>query len=250
MKQAFVILFLSLLSLSGFAQFSIFAEYQPNRIEWQDDWNSYVSADNVYSQSTVIGAAYWIKLKDYRVEFHPGVSYSSSTTSLESEQMVNNVANTVLTKTAFTGFGIELPVHVYFLDFEGDCNCPTFSKDGNFLSKGLYFFVTPGYSFNTYKLDGMNPIISSTVFAQEDKDNVFTASTGLGLDIGLGNLITISPYGGYFVSPNNNWEGLAYAVGQAASGELQINRNLRSVFAGLRVSFRPDYVKERRAMFR
>lgn len=248
MRYIFLLVVISMLASELTAQFSIFAKYQPNNIEWQDDWNSYVSADEIYSQSTVLGASYWMKLKEYRVEFHPGISYTSSTSKVNRDQTINNGDGIIFDELSFKGIGIEMPVHIYFLDFEGDCNCPTFAKDGSFLSKGLYFFITPGFNFNTYSVNGSG--LDSEPFSREDKDNVLTASTGLGVDIGIGNLITISPYGGIFISPNNNWEGLAYAVGPAASGELTIDRNLRSVFAGIRVSFRPDYVKERRGMFR
>lgn len=43
----------------------------------------------------------------------------------------------------YSGF---LNVNVYLLDLKGDCDCPTWSKSGNTLTKGLFLQLSPGYS--------------------------------------------------------------------------------------------------------
>ncbi|MCB9291906.1 MAG: hypothetical protein H6559_02055 [Lewinellaceae bacterium] len=37
-----------------------------------------------------------------------------------------------------TWLSLFLNANIYFLDLEGDCDCPTFSKSGGFLQKGLF----------------------------------------------------------------------------------------------------------------
>ena len=82
----------------------------------------------------------------------------------------------------------------------------------------------------------------------ESKNNSFTVSGGLGFDIGFGDLFTISPFGGLHLSPSNTWDGLNQIISDGE--DIQTTRNLRSLVAGIRLSFRPDYVKEQKGMFR
>ncbi len=246
--QLFLALFFVMSADSAIAQFSVYSRYISNQVEWQDDWQNYVSDDVIYQSSVQLGLGYWLRLKNYRVEFHPGVYYTNSQTEISSNQVVNVDDIQSLNNVALTGFGVEVPIHIYLMDIEGDCNCPTFSKDGDFFSKGFYVFLNPGYAFMTHELTGMNTDNSS--FEQSKTDNVLTASAGVGIDIGLGDLFTISPHVGYYTSPNNTMESLALAVGSAAGDNLNTTRNVRGFFGGIRLAFRPDYVKQRRAMFR
>ncbi|HKK88921.1 MAG TPA: hypothetical protein VJ917_08730 [Saprospiraceae bacterium] len=113
-------------------------------------------------------------LEDYRVQFHPSLYYGQSVSKVE-------ITEDLQIDQVF--LGVALPVRFYLLDFEGDCNCPTFSKSSNFFSKG-FFFEAAGF----YQLVKQNLNVSG---GEQDLQN-FGASIGLGLDIGLSDHWTVT----------------------------------------------------------
>lgn len=238
--------FICLLAVNGTSQFSVFAKYQPNQIEWQDEWQTTLSDDIIYQHSINYGLAYWLRLKNYRVEFHPGIYYSQS----EQAVTLNSVATThieipEINSIELNGFGFEVPVHFYFLDLEGDCNCPTFSKQGNVFSKGIYAYFNPGVRRLSYSLG-----IDNGTADNSENQVLLTVAAGVGLDIGLGDLFTITPFGGLEFVPNMQWDAYDSYVEILSDNAITNNRNLRSIVTGLRLSIRPDYIKEKKAMFR
>ena len=115
-----------------------------------------------------IGLDYWFRLKRKRLEFLPTIFYSSY-------QGENNIAN----------FGLRANTSIYPFDFSGDCNCPTFSKENDLLKKGFFIRLSPGLSYWQTK-----PFESEV-----EKTDAWLAEimAGMGLDIGISNLLTISP---------------------------------------------------------
>ncbi len=240
--------FCSVFAFIGSSQFSIYGKYQPNQIEWQDEWKDLLSEDVVYENSLSVGVAYWLRLKNYRVEFHPGVYYTRSEQSISLyNSVLANPAIPDITEVSFNGFGFEVPVHFYFLDIEGDCNCPTFSKQGNIFSKGLYAYINPGVRRMEYAVTSAEPNGSLSV---TETETLFTIAGGFGLDIGLGDLLTITPYTGLEFVPNMTWSAFDAYAEQLSTNAIKDSRNLRSIVLGLRLSVRPDYVKEQKGMFR
>jgi len=196
---------LSICSLSLSGQFSIVYKNHQNQIEWQEEWKDHVSPNTLYEGSNYYGISYWLRLKNYRVEFHPTAYVTNSKQSIELYDQLTTEGSTFpeYSRATQNGFGLEVPIHFYFLDIEGDCNCPTFSKDGNFFTKGLYAYISPGVR-------------------------------RLGIEF----------------APNLQWDSLTDAVETAAGFEIVDTRNLRSLVLGVRLSFRPDYLRDKKAMYR
>lgn len=243
---------LSICSLSLSGQFSIVYKNHQNQIEWQEEWKDHVSPNTLYEGSNYYGISYWLRLKNYRVEFHPTAYVTNSKQSIELYDQLTTEGSTFpeYSRATQNGFGLEVPIHFYFLDIEGDCNCPTFSKDGNFFTKGLYAYISPGvrrlsYEFLSTDSEGIIPELLSA-----DQQVFATVAAGLGLDIGLGDLFTITPFAGIEFAPNLQWDSLTDAVETAAGFEVVDTRNLRSLVLGVRLSFRPDYLRDKKAMYR
>lgn len=110
---------------------------------------------------------YWFRLKNKRIEFIPTVYYAgTSAGELDLQEL-----------------GAAFNVNIYPFDFGGDCDCPTFGKQGPKLEKGFFIQLTPGYA--RYQLE--SPV------ADFESSGGFTFGAGVGLDIGVTNFLTISP---------------------------------------------------------
>ncbi len=124
-----------------------------------------------------IGIDYTFRLKEYRVEFFPTFVYLKGSTTYRSE--FNQSDKDISLST----YGLQLNTHFYIFDIEGDCHCPTWSKDGTFLKKGFYFSVALNvYGTNFKSTDySSNPIYYGAIAA------------GAGVDIGITKNITLTP---------------------------------------------------------
>lgn len=173
------------------------------------------------------GLDYWFRLKNNRIEFYPELNYAQLTKNWE------NVLDLKLNM-----YSIYLNTQIYFLDFAGDCDCPTFSKEGTFIDRGLFLLLSPGYSLQrleTKQFEGLEENVES---------NAFNFGAGLGLDIGISDAITITPYAGarYFFSAL--WHDFrldTFFLDDNQSMFLKTRHNsFLQIFAGIRVGFRFD----------
>lgn len=173
-----------------------------------------------------VGLDYWFRLKNQRIEFFPEMNYASFADTWD---------NTLDLK--FNMYSFYLNTQIYFLDFAGDCDCPTFSKEGTFVDRGLFLLLSPGYSFQNFELNFLE--------GQSTKvdNNAFSLGAGLGLDIGVSDAITITPYVGarYFLS--SNWEDINLEE-NLVDNQLTLlktdQNNYLQIFAGIRLGFRFD----------
>ena len=234
MKIIFSI-FLFSISISMMGQFSVYGKYHANTTEYQTDWERLVQDSPIMKNSQFLGVSYWLRLKNYRVEFHPGIYYFTSDTDLNlGDVNVNFSAD----KFNMSGFGFEVPIHFYFMDFEGDCNCPTFSKQGNFFSKGIFAFLSPGIRNTKYQFQNLS-VTNAELALDENTDTRLTLGFGLGIDFGITDLITLTPFAGLELSPSNSWSAMNSIIALEDGGIIE-DRNLRSITVGLRLSIRPD----------
>jgi len=196
MKQFLIIFVLSffLFINNTSAQYGINASYNTFSAS---GWENLIQDSGLEGAAPIesgfgIGIDRWFRLKNARVEFFPELNYarysvdwSDDITSL-SHQQISLFANT----------------HFYIFDLEGDCDCPTFSKDGNFVKKGFYLALSPGLSYATYKFDGRNGDPSNSSL-------VPSIGLGVGIDFGLSDLVTVTPMIRYRRHFNAEWEDLA-----------------------------------------
>ncbi|MBK7427189.1 MAG: hypothetical protein IPI60_09240 [Saprospiraceae bacterium] len=175
--------------------------------------------DPTYASSVFgVGLDYWFRLENYRIEFFPEIGFTTHTAFKQSAQN--------LTYTSYYG---RVNTHFYVLDFEADCNCPTFSNQSPWFSKGFFLMAAAGAAMQNYPVSNAFPEGSSQV--------VFQAGIGAGIDIGIIDLITLTPYVTYLYHITPNWEGLASTL-QIETESSREKSNMTSLQAGLRVGFR------------
>ncbi len=151
---------------------------------------------------TLIGGGidYWFRLKKYRLEFLPAVhaQYAHETITLD-----------VNTSGELSWLTIEFipTLQFYPLDFNNDCNCPTFSKQGQFLKKGFFLSIAPGVAYSM--LRGKKTQV--TVI----NEFIGLIRAGAGLDIGVSDLLTLSPSIQYQKAQPLDWRNLFVNPGSA-----------------------------------
>lgn len=129
-----------------------------------------------FDQGYELAVNYWFRLPKQRVEFLPTLYYAQSSDDWSSPD--DNVY--------LKEFGAQLKMNLYPFDFLGDCDCPTFGKQGPQLEKGFFLQLAGGYSFyqGDFDVEVASPIIEG---------NGFNFGGGIGMDIGISNLLTITP---------------------------------------------------------
>ena len=217
------------ISLSSQAQVGVSLKWNNNSYDELEE--GLILSDDVLGSSYEIGVNYWFRLKNKRIEFLPEVAFAKASTS---RVLTSQIQSSVL-ELNFTGIFLNMHTNIYLLDFEGDCDCPTFSKDGNKLGKGFHVILSPGYGISSYSMEQTNdPIV---VNEMNFKYSTFKLGAGIGFDIGINNLITLTPhilYNKYFVAGDTSCLNCDEALEYSNSSQLQF---------GLRLILRPDYVK-------
>ncbi|NND32857.1 MAG: hypothetical protein HKN76_09720 [Saprospiraceae bacterium] len=158
-----------------------------------------------------LAAGYWFRLANRRIEFLPEVNYGK----------VSLPATEIDLESDLRHFGLALPVAVYPLDLEGDCKCPTFSKQNEWFKKGFFIELVPAYQ----RLQAMEANGDEVTWT-----NQINLGGGLGLDIGASDLITVTPLVHYFT--------YIYTSGSAANGAFVLKNQFKAV---IRVMLRLDY---------
>ena len=223
--RTLVFAFLILSAYPLAAQFGVSGGYRFNR---PDQWLLHNDADQ--SETELLGdgfsisADYWFRLKNVRVEFLPELNYSSFKTSL---------FNGLETRADF--FSLFFNVNFYPMDFYGDCDCPTFSKSGDTFQKGFFLQVSPGFSYAPTKLE----LPEETI---EEQMSGFSIGAGLGFDIGLSDLLTISPTAGLRYFPGLEWPQLSRANLGVEEHYVEGEKSaLWQIYTGIRLGWRLDH---------
>lgn len=110
----------------------------------------------------------------------------------------------------------QLNTHIYFLDFRGDCDCPTFSKKGSPLKKGLFLNMSPGIS---YFENTIEPITSNST----DYFIAPNIGAGLGYDIGINENITFTTFTNAYFFSRLTWPGLIHLLAIPSTGNKTAN---------------------------
>lgn len=203
------ILFLAfalLLTVTTFsqAQWGLMINYSSNQTE---NWKLGDNPDGSFRERSILGEGfsasidYRLRIPRTRVELLPalGIGYSSRTFT---EYPNASVAAPLEFSVRYTGF--NLPVHIYFLDMDGDCDCPTFSRQGPSLKKGLFLMVSAGINYLDLSLENYPENIDQRSWAGN-------FGLGLGLDLGVSKQLTISPLFRAIYSPSVHWDKLVPA---------------------------------------
>lgn len=202
------------------AQFGVNAGFKTNG---KNDWEKYTADGEFLKRGYKIGVDYWFRLKEYRIEFLPELSFSR----FSSDHLTSSGGEQITANSTIYSFNFN--TNLYFLDLEGDCNCPTFGKDADLISKGFFLQASPGIHYFSNNFDPTN----------EANDLVFSIGVGTGLDIGVSNLLTITPMASYHYFFKADWEGLSTITDTEPVGANETS-NLQQLFIGLRLGIRLD----------
>lgn len=126
----------------------------------------------------------------------------------------------------------QLNTHIYFLDFKGDCDCPTFSKKGSPLKKGLFLNMSPGIS---YFANTIEPLTSNST----DYFIAPNIGAGLGYDIGINENITFTTFTNAYFFSRLTWPGLIHLLAIPSTGNKTANgvTNLSQIQAGIALRY-------------
>ncbi len=217
----------------SYGQFGVRLKYNNNGFDNLDRTiNTQFSTDKqVFKSGFEGGIDYWFRLKKRRVEFMPELAYSYAVTGVNADRGLDNIN--------YTGYNFNFHTHFYALDMEGDCNCPTFSKQGPSINKGLFFHFTPGIGY--YQFDAKTN--GGAAHYEADEGIVFRGGIGLGMDIGFSDLFTITPILSYYFHTKITWDGVPVYIIEH-TGVVPVNQ--RQLQFTVRLGFSPDYTSGRR----
>ncbi len=211
-----------------FAQFGVNAGYRTNG---ENNWEKFFEGQDFVKSGYKVGIDYWFRLKNKRIEFTPELAFSQ----FKSDNIIPNTlppSSTISAKSQI--YSLYLNTNVFFLDLENDCNCPTWSKSNDFIKKGLFLQISPG--LNYFQND-----IKNYQGSEKVSDFVFSLGAGLGLDIGVSNMLTITPEVSYHYYFNAIWDGLA-ELDRSNIDDItgKESTDLKQFYAGLRIGIRLD----------
>jgi len=205
--------------LGAYAQIGLSGQFLSYPLQYEEDK---LDVD-FYDASYGLAIDYWARLKNYRWEMAPTLSANFGTK-----------ATTDLfggADLSMWGAKFHIKNNLYLLDFKNDCDCPTFSKQSGWFSKSFFLQVAPGVAFHqqSAKVEDV---------AGKNIDNRFQAELGLGagFDIGISDLITISPYFNYVITSPTSSDFISVNEGLE---KFRTNHFL----AGIRLGLRPDYAR-------
>lgn len=229
MKKLIFLLFFTTNISVAFAQFGIRATYSNATASgWEQAIEKYSGKTDFNFNSLGFGVDYWFRLKNQRIEFMPTLHYASSSTEISFQRDVSIRGFDIRT------VGLQLNTHIYFLDFKGDCDCPTWSKSEPWVEKGLFLLVSPAIDYQLFDYSTMSNIGETSTVNSTDLN--FNIGVGLGLDIGVSDLITITPYAGVRFHQKMDWEDFLADI----EDQIGTESNMRQMYGGIRLGIRLD----------
>lgn len=135
--------------------------------------------------------SYWFRLRPVRIEFSPGIRFAHQVFWLSPNEA---------RPLAIRSVSAEGPVLVYPFDLGSDCDCPTFSKQGPALEKGLFLALVPAWQWQQY-------LPSEEDTASKGSQMLPSLAVRLGLDIGLSDAWTVTFQGGLHLDRAWEWAG-------------------------------------------
>ena len=213
------------LTFSGIsqAQFGLNGKFLSPQNNWQVNLTNTNQERTIqlFDQGWSAGVDYWFRLKNKRIEFLPELNYA---------QLNNSQEDYSENKASIYSFFFN--TNIYFLDFAGDCDCPTWSKEGPTLKKGLFLQLSPGISYWDASVGTGDDVFANRPVA-------FSIGGGLGFDLGISDLVTITPVVNARYFPEVSIENMPR---DQEAGNFLTAESASPLFwsAGLRLGFRLD----------
>ena len=224
MLKWFTPLLLIICPLVSYGQFGANIKYQIGQSKTLDE--VHFSQDGMQAS-----LEYGFRLKQKRLEFHPGIGYRFTWNKDALEGYFNSI-------------DLDLNTSIYPFDFAGDCHCPTFSKDGELFKKGFFLEISPGIAYQTLHrtkfMSDVYPFPTERVNITSN-EVIFKIGAAAGLDIGLSEQLTLTPMVSMTWLSSKEWEGL-----NRTYSDLITLDDYSYIGAGLRLAYKPDPKRRRR----
>lgn len=169
---------------------------QQKFINWDDVITDYATEEYHFLRFNYgAGINYWFRLKNYRVEFTPGIYYLYSDFKFDNPDCSFIYHN----HTA----GVEFDSNIYPFELRKksyEKDCPSFSTRGEYFPKSFFIQVSPGV-YGAYR--------DVTQMYIEDFDIAGKLDFGIGLDMKLTQRIIIAPIIKYGFAFLNDWKGFS-----------------------------------------
>ncbi|MBK7096280.1 MAG: hypothetical protein IPH57_15000 [Saprospiraceae bacterium] len=169
---------------------------QQKFINWNDVISDYATEEYHFLRFNYgAGINYWFRLKEYRVEFTPGIYY------LYSDFKFDNPDCSYIYHSHTAGMEFDANIYPFELrkkSYEKDC--PSFSTRGEYFPKSFFIQVSPGMS-GSYRNITQKYIRKFDLAGKLD--------FGFGLDMKLSQRIIIAPIIKYGFTFANDWKGFS-----------------------------------------
>jgi len=193
------LVFILFFTLKSFSQIGLDFIGNKNTYKgWNDVlYEKAVKDSEIFSKSYGGGINYWFSLKDFRVEFTPGVYYLYSDFILdETEAGVKYIAHEA---------GVEFDINIYIFDFIRKSykrDCPSFSDGSNWLKKSFFLQASPKlFGAQRSLINSDNDIRHLNIGGKFD--------FGIGLEIPVTRHFVLAPIVKYGFGIGNNWDGFS-----------------------------------------
>jgi hypothetical protein len=237
MKNVLLLLCFCCLTQTNFAQIGFSGSYvKISAPDWETQFNRSnryaFGPDFQFKPSYQLGIDYWLRLKNYRVEFYPTLAFAK----FRQEQTLLQGSKPDLNSQFNLSFwSLNFHTNIYPFDFEGDCHCPTWSKQNPIFKKGFFFQVSPGVTFGRFSITEPEGV----PYKFDSNGTAFNLGIGVGLDIGISDLITLTPFVRVKRSFNVPWDGLYNRLNTTPSSDVAVNKsNVDQWEAGVRLGIR------------
>lgn len=185
-----------------------------------------LALENIAQDGFHASVEYHLRLKEKRLEFRPGIGYRQTFAGNSYDGSIKS-------------FDFDLGTAIYPFDFGGDCNCPTFSKEGNLVKKGFFIELIPGAGYQILSRLRSDPDDPSKLPIRS-KNIVWKLGGAAGLDIGISDRYTITPMLSATMLSSSEWDGLQ---SDGSSGNLD---DYVYFGTGIRISYHEDDKRRRR----
>lgn len=196
MSARFILFLILLCPVIGSGQIGMHFKYIIGQSDQLDEYQ--LSQDGIY-----FAVEYGFRFKPRRIEFHPALGYRRTFYNDVQDPYASGAKHGYMDALDF-----DFHTDLYLFDFEGDCDCPTWSKEGEFFKKGFFLEVSPGLSFQGltrtfYNSDPGPPDVPVT-----STNLLWKFSFGAGIDIGISEHLTLTPILSWTMLSKAEWARL------------------------------------------
>lgn len=228
MIRRFIPLILILCPIVSYGQFSVNVKYLFGQSELLDEFR--FSQDGLYA-----AVEYGFRLKQKRLEFHPALGYRFT---FFNDHGGNYVPGDDY--GYYNSIDLDFNTSIYPFDFAGDCDCPTWRKEGNLIKKGFFLEISPGIAYQTFHLEDWYEEGYEGSLPNSSSELLFKASFGAGLDIGISEEFTITPLFSWTMLSNARWKSFEDIDFP------EVFDDQSYLGTGLRFAYKPDPKRRRR----